>query len=113
MKNYHILHEGNGWAIKSEGRARAMSTHATKAEAITAARKLLTHSHQSDLVIHGRDGRILGEYPHATRTGSGAKKAGSSRRGILDLQPLSLGAVLQPLNSRADLEDALWPGNGE
>jgi len=108
-KNYHILHQGDGWVIKSEGNSRAVSLHSTQAEAIAAARQLLARSEKSELVVHDRDGRVQDVAHHAGSTLVKVQKTAPSRRSILDLKPLSLGAMLQPLNSRADLDAELWP----
>jgi len=108
-KTYHILHQGDRWVIKSEGSSRAVSLHTTKAEALVAARQLLARSTKRELVVHDREGRIQDVASHAGSTLVKAPKTTPSRRSVLDLKPLSLGAVLQPLNSRADLDAALWP----
>lgn len=108
-KNYHILHQGDRWVIKGEGNSRATSLHATKAEALAAARQLLAYSKKGELVVHDRDGRVQGLAPQAGSALVKVQETTSSRRSILDLNPLSLGAILRPLNSRADLTDELWP----
>lgn len=56
-KNIHVVPRNDGWVIRREGASRATSTHETQTAAITAAREL-ARSQGSELVIHGRDGRI-------------------------------------------------------
>ena len=109
-KNYHIMPQDDRWVVKSEGSSRAVSLHGTKAEALAAARLLLARSKKTELVVHDRNGRIQDMAHHAGSTLVKDQKTAPSRRSsILDLKPLSLGAILQPLNSRADLEAELWP----
>jgi hypothetical protein len=53
----HVVPRVDGWAVRSEGRSRATSIHNSQREAIEAARKLAKDA-ATELVIHGRDGRI-------------------------------------------------------
>jgi len=56
-KNQHVVpHEGN-WAVRGEGNERLTSTHGTQREAIDAAREI-ARNQESELLVHGRDGRI-------------------------------------------------------
>ncbi|HLX33804.1 MAG TPA: DUF2188 domain-containing protein [Candidatus Limnocylindrales bacterium] len=56
-KNQHVVpHEGR-WGVRGEGNSRLTSTHDTQREAIDAAREIAQRQH-SELLIHGRDGRI-------------------------------------------------------
>lgn len=56
-KNQHVVpHEGN-WAARGEGNERLTSTHGTQREAIDAAREI-ARNQESELLVHGRDGRI-------------------------------------------------------
>jgi hypothetical protein len=57
-KNLHVVPRIGGWAVRSEGRTRPTSIHSSRREAIDAARKLAKRTAVSQLVIHGRDGRI-------------------------------------------------------
>src|SRR6266404_26670 len=57
-ENLHVVPRIGGWAVRSEGRTRPASTHSSQREAIDAARKLARQTAASQLVIHGRDGRI-------------------------------------------------------
>lgn len=56
-ENLHVVPRTDGWAVRSEGRSRATSVHSSQREAIEAARKLAKEA-STQLVIHGRDGRI-------------------------------------------------------
>lgn len=53
----HVVPQDGGWAVRGTNRERATSIHSTQAEAIEAARRVAKNQH-SEVVIHGRDGRI-------------------------------------------------------
>ena len=56
-KNQHVVPLGNGWAVKGEGSKRFTVITETQRDAITVARGIAKNNN-SELVIHGRDGRI-------------------------------------------------------
>ena len=56
-KNQHVVPLGNGWAVKGEGNTRFTVITEIKKDAVEAAREIGRNNH-SELVIHGRDGRI-------------------------------------------------------
>ena len=56
-KTFHVVPREGGWAVIKEEAGRATSVHNTQREAIEAAREL-ARTLQSELIIHGRDGRI-------------------------------------------------------
>jgi hypothetical protein len=56
-KNQHVVPLGNGWAVKGEGNTRFTIITEIKKDAVEAAREIARNNH-SELVIHGRDGRI-------------------------------------------------------
>ena len=57
-KSYHVIAKPKGgWAVKKTGATRATRTFATKAEAIKCGR-VISRSQSSELIIHGKDGRI-------------------------------------------------------
>lgn len=56
-KNIHIVPSGSRWAVKKEGVSQPLSTHRTKSLADQVARIKAELAH-SELVIHGKDGRI-------------------------------------------------------
>ena len=67
-KNQHVVPLGNGWAVKGEGNERFTVITETKKDAVEAAREI-ARNNRSELVIHGRDGRIqdkdsYGNDPH-------------------------------------------------
>jgi len=58
-KNIHITHRKNKtWAVIGEGDSRASSIHETQADALNAGRPIAQRN-QSELVIHGRDNKIV------------------------------------------------------
>jgi hypothetical protein len=62
-KNQHVVpHEGQ-WAVRGEGNERVTSIHPTQGEAIERARAI-SRNQDSELLIHGRDGRIRDRDSH-------------------------------------------------
>ena len=56
-KNQHIVKHPEGWAVKGVGNSKATIITETKKEAI-AAGKEIAKNQQSELIIHGKDGKI-------------------------------------------------------
>jgi len=56
-ENLHVVPRIDGWVVRVERRSRATSIHASKREAVDAARQLAKKT-GTQVVIHGRDGRI-------------------------------------------------------
>jgi ketosteroid isomerase-like protein len=56
-KNQHVTRHPDGWQVIGAGNSRATAVFKTQAEAIAAGRKI-AQNQSSELVIHGRDGRI-------------------------------------------------------
>jgi hypothetical protein len=56
-KNQHVVGRDSGWAVRGEGNSRDTSHHPTQREAASAARDIAINQ-RSEVVIHGRDGRI-------------------------------------------------------
>lgn len=56
-KNQHVVPHNGRWGIKGEGNTKLTSTFNTQAEAIAKAREI-SKNQQSELFIHGTDGRI-------------------------------------------------------
>jgi hypothetical protein len=56
-ESLHVVPRVDGWAVRTEGSSRATSTHGSQRAAIDAARKLAKEA-ATQVVIHGRDGRI-------------------------------------------------------
>ena len=55
---YHVTADGDGWIVKGEGAKHAVSRHATKKEAVGAARDVAHANVPSRLVIHKQDGAV-------------------------------------------------------
>lgn len=67
-KNQHVVPVGTTWGVRGENNSRLTSKYQTQSSAINAARQIAINQ-QSELVIHGRDGRIrdkdsYGNDPH-------------------------------------------------
>lgn len=56
-KNQHVVQRETGWAVLGEGNSKDTSRHQTQKEAIEAGREIAIRQ-QSELLIHGRDGKI-------------------------------------------------------
>ena len=56
-KNQHVVPHGNRWAVKEEGRNKPSSTHRTQELARQSAVPIAKEK-KSEVVIHGRDGKI-------------------------------------------------------
>jgi hypothetical protein len=56
-KNQHVVKHNDGWAVKGAGNGKATKVTSTQQKAIQAATKIAKHQ-QSEVVIHGRDGKI-------------------------------------------------------
>jgi len=56
-KNQHVVPHDDGWAVRGEENERLTSIHSTQSDAIDAARDI-ARNERSEVVIHGRDGRI-------------------------------------------------------
>lgn len=67
-KNQHVVPHEDGWAVRGEGNKRVSSKHVTQQRAIDTAIPIARRE-QSEVVIHGRDGKIrdkdsYGNDPH-------------------------------------------------
>lgn len=67
-KNQHVTRHPEGWQVKGAGNDKATAVTNTQAEAIETAREIAKNQ-QSEVVIHGKDGRIrdkdsYGNDPH-------------------------------------------------
>lgn len=57
MANQHVVKREDGWAVRGAGNLRDTSHHATQEEAQERA-KTIAINQQSEVVIHGVDGKI-------------------------------------------------------
>ena len=62
-RNQHITPHPHGWAVKPAGGQRASSVHRTQADAIARGREIACNQ-ESELLIHGRNGRIRARDSH-------------------------------------------------
>jgi len=62
-KTVHVYHSENGWAVKREG-GRVSRVFSTQREAIESARLIARKDTPSQMVVHGRDGRIRDHVTH-------------------------------------------------
>lgn len=56
-RNQHVVPTKDGWAVRRAGSPKATKVFGTQQEAIERAREI-ARNQQSELLIHGRDGRI-------------------------------------------------------
>lgn len=56
---FHVVPDGDQWKVERDG--RAVSTHDTQEEALNTARSAAKSNQPSQLLVHGRDGRIEDE----------------------------------------------------
>ncbi len=56
-KNQHVVKRTDGWAVKGEGNTRDTSHHPTQKQAQDAAKEIAKRM-KSEVVTHGRDGKI-------------------------------------------------------
>jgi Uncharacterized protein conserved in bacteria (DUF2188) len=57
VRNQHVVPHGSKWAVKGDGNQRATRVTDSQAQALELARAI-ARNQGSDVVIHGRDGRI-------------------------------------------------------
>lgn len=57
MGNYHVVPRGDKWAVIGENKKKADSLHDTQKEAIRRGKELAQRE-GSELIIHGKDGKI-------------------------------------------------------
>lgn len=56
-KNQHVTPKGDSWQVKGAGNQKATANVSTQKEAIAIAKEIAQHQ-KSEVVIHGKDGRI-------------------------------------------------------
>lgn len=57
LQSHHVLQRGNEWIVKRAGASKATAVYSTQSDAISKG-KALASNNNSELFIHGRDGRI-------------------------------------------------------
>lgn len=57
MANQHVIPHAGGWQVKKENSTHATKSFTRQSDAIAYGREV-ARNQQSELVIHGRDGRI-------------------------------------------------------
>lgn len=62
-RNQHVVPHADGWAVRCDGAEHASGMYETNAEATAAARGI-ARNQGTELVIHGRDGRIQSKDSH-------------------------------------------------
>ena len=62
-KTVHVYPSDDGWVVKQEG-AKTSGVFTTQKEAIESARVIVRDSVSSQMVVHGRDGRIREHLTH-------------------------------------------------
>ena len=56
-KGQHVVPIGGKWSVRRAGSSRASGTYGTQREAVEKAKEI-ARTQQTELYIHGRDGRI-------------------------------------------------------
>ena len=64
-KNQHVVKRGSEWGVLGEGNLKASSIHPTQSSAIKVAIVKAKAEH-SEVVIHGRDGKIRDKDSYGT-----------------------------------------------
>jgi uncharacterized protein YdaT len=62
-RNQHVVPRPDGWAVLGERAGKATGNFDTKAEAVARAREIAKNQ-GTELVIHGKDGRIQSKDSH-------------------------------------------------
>lgn len=61
---YHVVPDGDGWAVKKAGASKASSTHVKKSAAVREGKRLAKKPKLGQIVIHGSDGVIDVEHTY-------------------------------------------------
>ena len=69
-RNQHVIPLGNGWAVKKEGSTRFTVITDNERDAVKVAREI-AKSHRSELIVHGRDGKIKEKNSYESHTQEG------------------------------------------
>ena len=63
-KVYHVTRKGKKWVVKRAGAKRISGSFRKKSRAIEAAKRLAKRWTLSQVVVHGRDGKVQTEYTY-------------------------------------------------
>lgn len=74
VREAHVVPVSAGWAIAQPGADSISSVHSTQREAVEQARHLLSERGGGEVVVHGRDGRIIS----SDRVASGARQSAAA-----------------------------------
>ncbi len=67
-KIYHVVAAGDAWSVRRDRARRADSWHENKANAVARAKALARGSSApGQVIVHGKNGRIQGEWTFARR----------------------------------------------
>jgi len=77
-ETFHVVPNGDGWAVKKEGNERMSSTHDTQKNAIEGAREMAKEG--DDIVIHRADGSIRDRVTYNGSTINGGDDRDTSSR---------------------------------
>lgn len=80
----HIVPRPSGWATVRKGSDRATGTYQTREEAIRAGRKIAKEG-GTELIVHGRDGRIRESHSYDRSEGHRTVKPAPTR-GHIDIR---------------------------
>jgi hypothetical protein len=62
-KTVHVYRSGNGWTVKREG-AKAAGIFRPQKEALESAHAIVRDSASSQMIVHGKDGRLKEHVTH-------------------------------------------------
>lgn len=86
---HHVVPKSSGgWAIKRAGATKAIKVFSTKGDAVEFAREI-SREQGAEIVIHGRDGRIMSTHAYGEVVQSEARPESSfgCARGLIILSP--------------------------
>ena len=63
-KKYHVVPDGDGWAVKLEGGQRASAKAVRKVDAVARGKELAKKAPLGQIIIHKQDGKIQTEHTY-------------------------------------------------
>lgn len=73
-RDQHVVPRGDKWAVTGEGSRRATKVTNSKAQAMSVAR-YIARRQGTDVIVHGRAGKILGKDSYGARPAPIGRKA--------------------------------------